>query len=556
MTRPGAERTSDATAQLTAIAGAAQGEVFRLEGDELVVGRSSENPVSIADTSVSRKHALVRRTDRGWALSDLGSGNGTLLNDEPVTDETELSEGDVITMGDTQLRFSSGAADTQEVEPPEAPLVPARSARPPVRTARSGAPVERAGSRGRPVRPRGRAVDDARGARQARRKVFISMGAALVVILALLVGWKAIENKRRSAAHQVEEARKAHRDQMAEMFKEAKALVKQGRWTEAKEKLEEVQATDPDFEPQQLAKYVENATQEIPNEVALEAARRATAAGQLGDAAEALKGVKATLQSDTALRVAREALDAKFSVSLAEARALAATRELATATRVKAMADDLVKAKPDDRDARTLSLQIDGLVRDLSQRTQVVAAPETPWVEAQQRFRTGDASGAQALAQACASRQARCRELEADMKEWSNQSKRVEELSETELGTLFDLDRKISGGTSSEQSGPIRTQLVSKFFVKASQAKTTGNWSRAIEYARRVLSAAPDHHGAQALVHEARTQAKEVYLRGYQLMQTNPDEAMRLFKEVMTMTPADDEYNQKAKARMAELQGK
>ena len=39
-------------------------------------------------------------------------------------------------------------------------------------------------------------------------------------------------------------------------------------------------------------------------------------------------------------------------------------------------------------------------------------------------------------------------------------------------------------------------------------------------------------------------------------MQTNPDEAMRLFKEVMTMTPADDEYNQKAKARMAELQGK
>ena len=83
-----------------------------------------------------------------------------------------------------------------------------------------------------------------------------------------------------------------------------------------------------------------------------------------------------------------------------------------------------------------------------------------------------------------------------------------------------------------------------------------GNWSRATEYARKVLQAAPEHHGAQALVQEARNQAKDVYLRGYQLMETNPDEAIRLFKEVMNMTPSDDEYNQKAKARMAELQGK
>ena len=545
-------RVEDAP-RLVGVAGPAEGEEFSLEGDELVIGRSSENPVSIADTSVSRKHALVRRTESGWALSDLGSGNGTLLNDEPLADETELSEGDVITLGDTQLRYATGAADTLEREPAEA-LVPAR--RPPVRTSRAGGAIERSSARGRPVRQRGRAIEEAKAARQGRRSVLVSVGGALVVILALLIGWRAITNKRLGDRQRIEEARRGHRDEMGEMFKEAKALVKQGKWTDAKAKLEEIERIDPDYEPQQIGKYLENATREIPNESALQAANAALNAGQLGQAAELLKAVKETPQSETALRLARETLDTKIGEKLAEARTVASSRDLATVNRIKAIAEDILRARPDDRDALGLKNQALAVIRELTAPTQVVSTPETPWVDVQQRFKTGDATGALSLAQACAGRHARCREVEGQIGEWNAKSKRVEELSEPELIALFDLDRRISGGVSSEQSGPIRTQLVSKLFVKASQAKTTGNWSRATEYARKVLQAAPEHHGAQALVQEARNQAKDVYLRGYQLMETNPDEAIRLFKEVMNMTPSDDEYNQKAKARMAELQGK
>ena len=125
-----------------------------------------------------------------------------------------------------------------------------------------------------------------------------------------------------------------------------------------------------------------------------------------------------------------------------------------------------------------------------------------------------------------------------------------------ELIALYELDKKIAGGQSSELSRPVRTQLVSKLFVKASQAKTTQNWQRAIEYARKVLQADPSHTGAQAIVTEARKQAHEVYLRGYQLKETSPDEAARLFKEVMAMTPADDEDHQKAKRWLTDLQGR
>lgn len=548
------------------VAGPSLGVEFLLEGDELVIGRSSENPVSIADSSVSRKHALVRRTESGWALSDLGSGNGTLLNDEPVVDETELAEGDVITMGDTQLQFANElaapggpvSADTQDTEDVgrAEELAPARSSRPPVRTARSGMAMERASPRGRPVRARGRGVEDARAARQGKRKVLITIGGALVVILALLVGWKAVDGRRRQDAQRTEAAQRAHRDEMGEQFKAAKALVKQGKWRAAKAKLEEIQAADPDYEPQQLLKYIENATREIPNEGTLEVAREALEANQLGAAAEALRKVVETPQSEIPVRLVRETLDARFTEKLSEARSLATTRDLAAANRLKTLTEDLLRVHPDDRDANMLKTQAIELIRVITTPTAVVSTPETPWVEVQQRFRTGDATGALSLAGSCSARQARCRELESQIKDWGTKSKQVEGLSETELIALYELDRRISGGSSSEQSGPIKTQLVSKLFVKASQAKTTGNWSRATEYARIVLKAAPDHHGAQSLVQEARNQAKDVYLRGYQLMETNPEEAVRLFKDVMTMTPGDDEYHQKAKARMAELQGK
>ena len=89
---------------------------------------------------------------------------------------------------------------------------------------------------------------------------------------------------------------------------------------------------------------------------------------------------------------------------------------------------------------------------------------------------------------------------------------------------------------------------------RASNAKTTGNWSKAIDYARTVLSVDPGHPGAQSILADAQKQAKDVYLRGYQMKDTDPDAAIKMFKDVINMTPADNEYHQKAAARLQELQ--
>ncbi|MEW5743436.1 MAG: FHA domain-containing protein [Myxococcota bacterium] len=553
--RPAARRAPQA--KLVCEAGPSSGQEFTLEGDEVVIGRAADNPVSIPDTSVSRKHALVRKTGDGWAVSDLGSGNGTLLNGEAVSDETPLSNGDVIRLGDSELRFDAGEAsadgapDDTGDDSAEAGAAPSR--RPPVRTARTGGSIERSTGRGRPVRT-SRMQEDPEAARQKKRKIFIAIGGGLVVVLALLVGWKAIDNKRKAAQAIALKQQREHEAEMAAMFKEAKDLVRQGNWADAKAKLVEMTEVDPEYEAKQVANYLEIAEREIPAQKSLETAREAIKAGEVGKAFKALSEVKTTTQ-ENAVRTLKNQLDDKIAEKLTEARALLPfANELAKMEQLKAISEDILVVRPEDRDAKELQKQADTAIYRIKNPTIAPPPPDRPWVEVQQRFKNGDATGALSLAQACANKHAPCRQLESQIKEFDAKSKKLESLNENELISLYALDKKIAGGESSDLSKQIRTQLVSKLFVKASQAKTTGNWSRAIELARKVLEADPGHVGAQSLVNEARTQAKDVYLRGYQLKETNPDEAIRLFKDVMNMTPPDDEYHQKAKTRVLELQ--
>jgi len=61
-----------------------------LAKSSIIIGREAESDVQIADRQVSRQHAEVTRTERGFMLRDLGSKNGTFLNGEPVTQEPRL----------------------------------------------------------------------------------------------------------------------------------------------------------------------------------------------------------------------------------------------------------------------------------------------------------------------------------------------------------------------------------------------------------------------------------------------------------------------------------
>jgi pSer/pThr/pTyr-binding forkhead associated (FHA) protein len=76
----------------------------RLEpGADLVLGRSRECDLPLRSSQASRRHAAVRRGPGGVVVRDLGSTNGTRVNDVPVRGERRLEPGDRIQIGDSVI---------------------------------------------------------------------------------------------------------------------------------------------------------------------------------------------------------------------------------------------------------------------------------------------------------------------------------------------------------------------------------------------------------------------------------------------------------------------
>lgn len=97
------------------------GRVFRLS-DEVFLGRSPEGVdprifLPLPDGQVSRRHAHIRRENSGFVLEDLGSTNGTLLNNKPLpaNQAKRLKDGDEIRISSTLLVFRERQGDSSMV---------------------------------------------------------------------------------------------------------------------------------------------------------------------------------------------------------------------------------------------------------------------------------------------------------------------------------------------------------------------------------------------------------------------------------------------------------
>ncbi|MDO4851410.1 MAG: DUF3662 and FHA domain-containing protein [Actinomycetota bacterium] len=83
------------------------GETFNLDGVQVRIGRDRANDIVIRDPNVSRTHAEIVLRDGYWMLNDLGSTNGTFLNDKEIA-QVDLCDGDLLTFGMTNFEFREG----------------------------------------------------------------------------------------------------------------------------------------------------------------------------------------------------------------------------------------------------------------------------------------------------------------------------------------------------------------------------------------------------------------------------------------------------------------
>jgi pSer/pThr/pTyr-binding forkhead associated (FHA) protein len=91
---------------LRATTGPSSGQAFVLARAGGILGRAAENGVAIPDERLSRRHARIRFDDGAFWIGDLGSRNGTNVNDQPLTEPRRLQAGDRITLGGTQLHVA------------------------------------------------------------------------------------------------------------------------------------------------------------------------------------------------------------------------------------------------------------------------------------------------------------------------------------------------------------------------------------------------------------------------------------------------------------------
>jgi len=89
------------------------GTHFELAKRPLSIGREPSRDIQIIDPKVSRKHAIVRSGEKGYSIAPIKALNGIIINGEPVSEETDLKEGDEITLGDTVLLYSMKVVEDQ-----------------------------------------------------------------------------------------------------------------------------------------------------------------------------------------------------------------------------------------------------------------------------------------------------------------------------------------------------------------------------------------------------------------------------------------------------------
>ena len=100
--------------RLIVLGGPLKGKSFDID-KSLSIGRNPENDLQLEDLQISRQHAVIEQGEHATLVRDLGSGNGTFVDERRIL-EYKLSDGDVIQMGTQTLRFVLDSIDEADVQ--------------------------------------------------------------------------------------------------------------------------------------------------------------------------------------------------------------------------------------------------------------------------------------------------------------------------------------------------------------------------------------------------------------------------------------------------------
>jgi predicted component of type VI protein secretion system len=122
--------------KLIVLAGAKQGTEIPLKKDQFIIGRAKECNLRAGSEAISRRHCAIMRRNGQVTVRDLGSRNGTHVNEKRIEKEVPLSAGDELRVGPLRFRVdrASSKVPAAMATPPLAPAADSKSRKqPPVK---------------------------------------------------------------------------------------------------------------------------------------------------------------------------------------------------------------------------------------------------------------------------------------------------------------------------------------------------------------------------------------------------------------------------------------
>ncbi len=111
------DSSAPGTAYIRVLGGELRGGIFRLDGQPIVIGSSTDVNLSLPDPQALGRHAGLRYHEGKWSVEDL-TGDGLSVNDIP-TNSRALSGGEILRVGATELQFSLDKPKPDLAEPLE-----------------------------------------------------------------------------------------------------------------------------------------------------------------------------------------------------------------------------------------------------------------------------------------------------------------------------------------------------------------------------------------------------------------------------------------------------
>ncbi|MFN2549169.1 MAG: FHA domain-containing protein [Myxococcales bacterium] len=519
--------------RLVIIAGPRKGTEHPLTEPLTTIGRGSDNVLVIPDISVSRLHSRLEKQGERWIVLDQGSGNGTRVNGKSI-ERYPLQHGDEIEMGDTRVQFVEPGGVVVKGSKLQAKFseeVTGNKTPPPAVSWKKRAPLY----------------------------------GAVVVALVILLAAGLIKKRRQDAADAEAAAQGAESREFAQKrFQEGVALLKQGKWVEARDKLKI--AAELDGQDPEIARYLESAQSEAPRAQQLAQAKAALARRDYAGARAALAGVpEDSALAESAHEVSRqikEAIDA--AVRDAKARV-----ESGDSSAAQDLLDPVLLAEPSRPDVTAVK---DAIAAQKRPQAPVVERRRTPAPVAQppsemqsvlEAYLAGDIGAA--IGRARVSISPRAERMLQDLEIFDASYK--DGLAKKQAGRTAEAvraleqaaaaDRAIGGGKDGRLGREVRKAL-SALHYQIGAAQTGGDDSlpQAAAHLRAAVQDDPSNDAAVAQLRQIADRCKEIYLRGYVAKDSDAEAARKAFKLVIETLPASDETAQKAKRWLDKLDGK